>query len=298
MTKIEQMIKLAKLYTAIKKENDIAAVYENSVQLMEEEYRSLWPNYREHNVSVCGSHIRVSNMIDDVEFFALFEIKSHDLVKLIWLNDTWKIHTDTILLRNLITKTNYAGGRKSVPLIELILNTIEWRRKAVVRESPRSKNKRYLEPYTLKRTVIPDGFVLVIDTNETLPFFSRPPAGLMVVRESLANGDYSIRGYERQVSIERKKDDIWAYCISHEETKEKMERFREFEFAALVIEHKESELYQFQEYCTIHPERVRGALISFNVRYGVHIYCGDRANCERWILDRLVKFWNIKHEIK
>jgi ERCC4-type nuclease len=76
-----------------------------------------------------------------------------------------------------------------------------------------------------------------------------------------------------------------------------MERFRGMEFVGLIIELRESEILQFQERTQCHPEAIRGALCSFEVRYGIHVYYGTRENCSRWLLDRAVKFWNVKHEI-
>jgi ERCC4-type nuclease len=157
---------------------------------------------------------------------------------------------------------------------------------------------RHMKTYILKPTVIPDGFVLVQDTREQRPLFARIPKGLTISSATLSNGDYSVRGFEDNICFERKANDLFAYCTAErEKTLAKMLRFKDYEFVGLAIEMRESEAYQFQQYSKCHPENIRGALISFQIRYGVHVYFGTRDTCARWILDCSVKFWNVKHEL-
>jgi len=159
------------------------------------------------------------------------------------------------------------------------------------------QDDRFLKPYTLKPTVIPDGFVLLQDTREAKPLFIRIPKGLTVMSKTLSRGDYSILSQEENFCVERKASDIYSYVVDREKTIKKMKQFKQMEFVGLIIEGKESELYQYQQFTKVHPESVRGALISFQVRYGVHLFIGSRENCIRVLLDWAVKFWNIKHEV-
>lgn len=157
----------------------------------------------------------------------------------------------------------------------------------------------YGKSYILKPTIIPSDMVVVVDTREQRPLFNtqRIMKGLTITSGTLSNGDYSIRGFEDKICFERKSADIFSYCSSeHDKTVAKMKRLKEYEFAGLIIERKESELFQFQEHSQAHPEVIRAALISFEIRYGVHIYYGNRDTCARWMLDRMVKFWQVKHE--
>jgi ERCC4-type nuclease len=167
-----------------------------------------------------------------------------------------------------------------------------------MKETPYSESPKFLKPYVLKPTVIPDGLILLQDTREQRPLFSRIPKGLTVCSTTLHDGDYSIKGFESQICFERKSSDLWAYCSSErEKTIAKMERFKSFEFVGLIIEGRESDIYQFQQHTKVHPECIRGALTSFQIRYGVHVYIGSRDNCARWLLDCCVKFWNVKHQV-
>ena len=103
-----------------------------------------------------------------------------------------------------------------------------------MKESPR-ENSNYLKPYSLKPTLIPDGFVLVQDTREQRPLFARIPKGLTVSSATLKFGDYSVKGFEDKICFERKSMDLWGYCSSErEKTVKKMLQFKSMEFVGLI----------------------------------------------------------------
>jgi ERCC4-type nuclease len=167
-----------------------------------------------------------------------------------------------------------------------------------MRNKPIHSSPNYLKPYVLKPTLIPESFVLLQDTREQRPLFARIPKGLTIQSTTLINGDYSVKGFEDKICFERKSHDLFPYCSTErDKTVKKMLRFRNFEFVGLIIEMREAEIYQFQEYTKVHPEVIRGALVSFAVRYNVHVYFGTRDSCARWLLDHAVKFYNVKHEV-
>jgi len=154
--------------------------------------------------------------------------------------------------------------------------------------------------YKLKPHVFPDNFVLIIDTREQTPLFTRIPPGLIIKSTKLNDGDYSILGFESSFAIERKKlSDLLSYCtIEREKTVAKMKRFAKMEWVGLVIEVKESDLYRPYLNSNISPEVVRQALASFEIRYGIHVYCnGERDQVNRWVLDRAIKYYRMKHEV-
>ena len=51
-------------------------------------------------------------------------------------------------------------------------------------------------------------FIIIIDTSEQDPFFSgrNAPKGILTIRDNLKphGGDYSLRGFEHEIIIERK----------------------------------------------------------------------------------------------
>jgi len=162
------------------------------------------------------------------------------------------------------------------------------------------KYKKPQTEYKLKGFTFPKGFKLLVDTREQRPLFTRLPSGLVMVSKKLDNGDYSICGFESSFAIERKQiSDFCGYVgKEREKTVEKMERFKDMEWVGLVIEARESELLRHQEFSQVHPESIRQALVSFEVRYGIHIFHSNkREDLARYILDRAIKFYQIKHEV-
>ena len=166
------------------------------------------------------------------------------------------------------------------------------------------QNKDYGKPYSLKPTVIDPSMILLQDTREIKPLFTRIPKGLTIQSATLHNGDYSIKGFENRFAIERKFiGDLFPYCSSErDKTVAKMQRFRKMidagGWVGLCIEEKESTVYQHQNFTQVSPETVRGAIISFAVRYHVQVYfAGNRENAARWILDHACRFYKVVHEV-
>jgi len=154
---------------------------------------------------------------------------------------------------------------------------------------------------------IPNGFVLVQDTREQRPLFDGTVAipGLTVVNAALVSGDYSVRGFEGRFCIERKQiSDFFSYIgKERNRTTRKMQEFQEIAsrggFVALVIEASEVDLLSGYVMSQLSPEMVRQALVSFEVRSGLHIYYSrSRQDITRWILDRAIKFYKIQREVK
>jgi ERCC4-type nuclease len=157
---------------------------------------------------------------------------------------------------------------------------------------------RSAEEYKLVGFKFPENFILCVDPREQRPLFTRFPSGLMIKSATLKDGDYSIAGFESKICFERKGiGDLFPYCSTErEKTIKKMKRFRSMDFVGLIIEAKESEVLQYQQFTQVHPEVVRGAITSFQVRYGVHVRYGSREEIARWMLDCAIKYWSIKHE--
>jgi len=178
-----------------------------------------------------------------------------------------------------------------------------------MRKSPSDRpftNSKFLKPYTLKPTVFPPDFCLIVDTREQASplFVQKPPKGLMVMRDTCKVGDYMVRSMEN-FSIEKKYyGDLFSYCTTEWEgkTKRKLEQMKSIisngGWCGLLIDNRESDIFKWQEHTSIHPESVRGALNSIRMRYGVHVYFSpSKEHSMRFILDSAVKWYNIQHEL-
>jgi len=152
---------------------------------------------------------------------------------------------------------------------------------------------------------IPEGMILVVDTREQKPLFTEPQDGLVVVAASLPHGDYSLQGFEDRFCIERKQvSDFYSYIgKERNRTTKKMEQFREIVsaggFVGLVVEAAEADLLSGFVMSRVSPETARQALVSFEVRYGIHVYYSrSRRDISRWVLDRAIKFYRMQREVK
>ncbi len=172
------------------------------------------------------------------------------------------------------------------------------------------------ERFELKTPSFPEGFSVIQDSREQaglflkyrgtgwLPSIKKKYPGLIVTKETLTDGDYTIKGFKDVFCIERKSSDIYAYVArDRAKTIKKMERFfnmvQNEGFVGLVIEAYEADLLLPAEFTKVTPEQVRQALVSWEVKYGVHIYCSRSKNdIRRWVLDRMIKFYKTKRGIK
>jgi ERCC4-type nuclease len=140
----------------------------------------------------------------------------------------------------------------------------------------------------------PDGFVLIRDTREQTGLFTKPPKGLIMVRDTLKLGDYSIKGFEEVIAVERKNiDDLWtSLTVQADDFKRKMIELAKYERAWLLIDGLESEYLSFREGRKIHPNVIRGALSSIEGRIGLPVHQSESiASSERWVVDVFVKFY-------
>jgi DNA excision repair protein ERCC-4 len=147
----------------------------------------------------------------------------------------------------------------------------------------------------------PPGFILVIDTRENTPLFISGSLlkGLNVVRDTLSAGDYSIRGFESKIAVERKTISDLLGCLGNERERFKieLEKLRAYEWKAIAVEGTEDELLQYHDFSLMDPNSVRQSVVSINIRFGIQFYFNQkRSGIERWILDHFLKFYRVKRD--
>lgn len=162
-----------------------------------------------------------------------------------------------------------------------------------------------IKPSGIKKVIkqdytIPEGFILIIDTREQDNLFRKPPKGLLIVRDTLQSGDYSIKGFEQDVAIERKSlnDFYGSIGKGRSRFKAELERLRKYDWKAILIEGTEDQVLSVGSiYTQLTHAQVRQSIVSFEVKYKLAIYYAkSRQDSERWILDRLIKWFNYKRE--
>ena len=143
----------------------------------------------------------------------------------------------------------------------------------------------------------PEGFVLVIDTREQDQLFKRPPKGLVCVRDGLRAGDYSIRGFENCLSVERKSlpDFLSSIGTNRERFKRELGILQGYEHKWIFLEATHEECLTFNEHSSMHPNAVRQTIASIEIRYGIPFYFQkDRHFMERHLLDLFIKYYRVK----
>ena len=151
-------------------------------------------------------------------------------------------------------------------------------------------------------------FVIVVDSQETkYPYLF---SGELLVRKPLLvdgirTGDYSIQGYERKITIERKTVADLYSSLSQRRVKfmEEMERVQHFDCKALVIEGTYDQVINpargsyTKKYSRMDRNSVLGSLVKINMEYGITvIFAGNRRNGEEWTLHTLKMFFKKKRE--
>lgn len=162
------------------------------------------------------------------------------------------------------------------------------------------ESKSQNQTYLLKPTIIPEGFILKVDTREQDPLFNPIPKGLCVVRDKVEVGDYSIKGMEQYVCAERKKmSDFYSFIGSERSrTVEKLKKMKEMYFACLIIEEEEDDIYYPMIPTKVSPEVARAFLVFARVDCNVHVITSsDRGYNERFLLDHFVRAYKKLREI-
>jgi DNA excision repair protein ERCC-4 len=132
---------------------------------------------------------------------------------------------------------------------------------------------------------------VIIDTREQEPLFF-DPAKIECVSKALKTGDYSLEGFEDQVSVERKSLDDLVSTITRSRKRfaRELERMHEHSHACVVVEGNLSDVFERQYQGGAHPSSVLGSVISIIVDHGIPVFfCADRQIACRFIQDYLLR---------
>lgn len=134
--------------------------------------------------------------------------------------------------------------------------------------------------------------IIIIDTREKTPYIFQNS-----ITKALPTGDYSIKGLEDQIIVERKtKSDCYGSLGQGRKRFEKeFIRMAEFDYAALVIECSLTDFLTPPEYSQMNPKSAINSLISWSIHYGVHVhFCDSREYSRAMTYQILRKYWRLK----
>ena len=125
----------------------------------------------------------------------------------------------------------------------------------------------------------PEQITIIVDTREQTPLdFKIKDIQIPTEIATLRTGDYSCKGLEHKIAIERKSLPDLLGCIGNgrERFEHELQRMKAYETRALVIESSWREI-EFGQYkrSKLHPNSVLGSLISWQERYSIPIMMVD-----------------------
>lgn len=123
---------------------------------------------------------------------------------------------------------------------------------------------------------------IVVDTREQTPW-TFEGLGCKTVRAKLEAGDYSVRGLERRVAIERKSLDDWVKTVlqGRQRFYRELEALRAYEFRAVIIEAGVREVMAGRYKSSAPPNTVLGFIAEVTVAQSVPVYlAGTRAEAQ------------------
>jgi len=149
-----------------------------------------------------------------------------------------------------------------------------------------------------KKKVEEPTFTIAIDTREQKPYkFWDHPVEVV----GLKTGDYSIIGLEEKVCVERKsKADAYGTIGSGRARFEReLERMLWFDYPAIVIECSLEQFLIPPTHSALHPKSAINSLISWSIRYGVHIFfCGKRKHARTVTFRILEKYHRYRQRLQ
>ncbi|MBK9128121.1 MAG: ERCC4 domain-containing protein [Phycisphaerales bacterium] len=125
------------------------------------------------------------------------------------------------------------------------------------------------------------GALAIIDSRERTPWrFEHLPAE----RGTLATGDYSLRGLEALIAIERKTLGDLVACCGRERERfvAELHRLRAYRFRAVVVEATLAEIERGDWPGKLTPAHVLGSIASWQARYCPFVFAGDADAAARW----------------
>ena len=107
---------------------------------------------------------------------------------------------------------------------------------------------------------------------------------------SLTTGDYSIRGLEHLVAVERKSLDDLLGCVGTDRArfKRELQRLRAYRFRALIVEASHEDIQRGQWRSKVHPNAVAGSLAGWMAQYSLPVmlvgtHAAGAEFCERFL---------------
>lgn len=131
---------------------------------------------------------------------------------------------------------------------------------------------------------------ILVDTREQKPYTF---PGYPVERTALPTADYTIKGFETEILVERKSVSDFLGCIFSDRFQRELERMADCRIAQLVIE---GNLYKLEHHHWKGSfNSVLGKLETYPLKYGVYVWLlDDREKAEKFVRGQFRQFYEFK----
>lgn len=123
---------------------------------------------------------------------------------------------------------------------------------------------------------------------------------LGTIVEKLETGDYSLKGMEHLIMIERKSiPDLWGTLLTGKERFIKeMERARSIPSRYIVIEGSLKDVLSGCYFSKVDPSFILSSLVALEQEYGIHVIFADKRKdiCQQYIRRLLERLYKIYYE--
>ena len=132
--------------------------------------------------------------------------------------------------------------------------------------------------------------IIVIDTREQAPW-TFECFGVQTEIMGLRSGDYSVRGFETEIGIERKSlDDLVNTLIQGRERFEKeLLRAKDYPFFCVIFEGSWEDIAQGRYFSKASPQSIMQSMMAFTARYGIPFIPGDNRERAEYIAYSLLE---------
>ena len=145
--------------------------------------------------------------------------------------------------------------------------------------------------------------IILIDTREQKPLWTKNTAYTKIERTGLVTGDYSIKGLEHMICIERKSttDLFTTLGRGHKRFKRELERASELDYFAIVIENNYSNIKN-KDFEGSYNSKMRGyvvtkILLTIHQKYKIPVFmCKDRAETKTLVKDLLSTYYKLNND--
>lgn len=114
--------------------------------------------------------------------------------------------------------------------------------------------------------------VIIVDSREQRPFDFAPYSDVVTEKGTLSTGDYSVKGFEHIVAVERKSLNDLVGCLmgaNRDRFVRELVRARGLKYFTVVVEANFSDLVEGKYRSKMIPQAAAQSVFAFSVRYNI-----------------------------